>query len=196
MDPNLIHLDWERTFEALTIVVVLAFVVERALALLFESDPLIRHLECRGLKEGIALVVSIAVCWTWKFDAVSMFLLTEQTSIPGYILTGAVVAGGSKASIKLFHDVFNIRSSSSELRYDIRAAAAADRAQAAQEKLSKAQGSVEREKLARETERLAKEAQASAEKVGTEAAKKFATAAKKAATEARKGVTAAPAAGG
>jgi hypothetical protein len=37
MDPNLYHLDWERTLEVLATIIVLAFVVERALSLLFEN---------------------------------------------------------------------------------------------------------------------------------------------------------------
>jgi hypothetical protein len=37
MDPNLFHLDWERTLEALVGIIVLSFLVERACALLFES---------------------------------------------------------------------------------------------------------------------------------------------------------------
>jgi hypothetical protein len=37
VDPNLFHIDWERTLEALVAIVVLSFVVERACAILFES---------------------------------------------------------------------------------------------------------------------------------------------------------------
>lgn len=36
-DPDLFHLDWEHTFEVLAAVFILAFVVERALAPLFEN---------------------------------------------------------------------------------------------------------------------------------------------------------------
>jgi endonuclease G len=162
MDPNLIHVDWERTFEALTMVVILSFVVERFLAIFFESDPFIRHVDRKGVKEAIALAASVGVCAYWKFDAVGMILLTADTTLAGYVVTGALIAGGSKASLKVFHDVLNIRSSSMNLRHDIRAEAAADRALAAQEEAAKAQSTVEREKLALEAERLAKVAQVSA----------------------------------
>ena len=37
MDPNLFHLDWERVSEVLVAIVILAFLLERALAVLFES---------------------------------------------------------------------------------------------------------------------------------------------------------------
>jgi hypothetical protein len=149
MDPNLFHLDWERTFEALTGVVVLSFLVERAMAIVFESrwwigryedvrvarkrpetaevdsskekkekkrqeipppgDPLAA--QRYPVKELFTFIVALAVCWHWDFDVVSIILLGEATSKVGVAVTAAVIAGGSKASIKLFHDVFNIRSS-------------------------------------------------------------------------------------
>lgn len=37
IDPNLFHMDWERTFEVLIVIILLAFIVERALAIIFES---------------------------------------------------------------------------------------------------------------------------------------------------------------
>lgn len=121
MDPNLIHLDWERAGEALALVVVFSFIVERALAIVFENKIWVRNVQVDGLKEIIALVVSIGTCFAWKFDAVGMILLTETTTVPGYLLTGAVIAGGSKASIKLFHDVLGIKSSAYASRHAQRA---------------------------------------------------------------------------
>ena len=44
MDPNLFHLDWERVGEVLTAIVVLSFVLERALAVPFESRLLINKI--------------------------------------------------------------------------------------------------------------------------------------------------------
>lgn len=44
------HVDWERTFEALTVIVILAFVVERALAVLFENRLFIANLDCPGFE--------------------------------------------------------------------------------------------------------------------------------------------------
>ena len=69
MDPNLIHLDWERTFDALMIVIVFAFLVERALAVIFENELYIRNVDRPGLKELLAIALSIAICFIWKFDA-------------------------------------------------------------------------------------------------------------------------------
>jgi hypothetical protein len=119
MDPNLFHLDWERVAEVLTTIAVLSFVLERALAVLFESRFFIKRFETKGVKEWIATAVSIAVCIMWKFDAVSMIVLTDRTTVFGEILSGAVIAGGSKASLKLFHDVMDARSSAHEAAHPI-----------------------------------------------------------------------------
>ena len=133
MDPNLFHIDWERTIEALTGIIILSFLVERACALLFESRWWIAHFEDarvsnfptspkKGaepkllpahqypLKVTIGFILALAVCYFWSFDAISIILLSEKTGFPGIIITALVVAGGSKAAIKLFHDILNIRS--------------------------------------------------------------------------------------
>jgi len=117
MDPNLFHLDWERVGEVLAAIVVLSFVLERALSLIFESKLFIKLFEGRGIKEWIAGVICAAVCIIWKFDALSMIVLTEHTTLFGEIVTGAVIAGGSKASLKLFHDVLDVRSSAHEVAH-------------------------------------------------------------------------------
>jgi len=146
MDPNLFHLDWERTLEALVGIIVLAFLLERALAPLFESRWFIhtfvdRRVPCdreapvedRALHDGdadadgsgrasararsrfplrelLAFVFAAAVCWGLGFDALAIIFLQERVSFIGAVMTGAVVAGGSKASIKLFHDLLNVKS--------------------------------------------------------------------------------------
>ena len=121
MDPNLFHLDYERLFEVLFTIVVLSFFVERGLSVAFESRWFIKMYEAnekwKGLKELIALVVSIAVCAYWKFDALSIVFVSHETMrIPGYLMTGAIVAGGSKASIKFFRDVLGFMSNAEKER--------------------------------------------------------------------------------
>ncbi len=110
MDPNLFHLDWDRTIEVLAAIVVLSFFVERALALLFEHKWFVARFRNRGLKEPISFLVAFVVCNRWSFDAVSMVILSDRVSLAGILLTAGVVAGGSKASVKLFHDVLDVRS--------------------------------------------------------------------------------------
>lgn len=174
MDPNLFHLDWERTFEALVAVIVLSFFVERVCALVFESRWYIRLFEeprvalppddlaalrkapvgardtavaaavevtgdgatavvataqpvARGrlypIKEVVAFALAGVVCLVWDFDAVSMVLLSEHTQIGGKLITAAVIAGGSKASIALFHTLMNVRSNAEKERQALKGAA-------------------------------------------------------------------------
>jgi hypothetical protein len=153
MDPNLFHIDWERTLEALVGIIVLSFLVERAWALLFESRWWISRFEDARvgkpspnggksggtseapagkttkpesqeplpgrkypLKEALGFLLALVICLVWRFDAVSIVLLSEHTNLVGIIVTAAIVAGGSKASIALFHDVLSIRSSAAKER--------------------------------------------------------------------------------
>lgn len=159
MDPNLFHLDWERTIEALVAIIVLAFFVERACALLFESrwyiwrfeDPRVggkptppapagvgeagggeaptpapgatpsdRRTRLWPIKEIVAFVVAVAICLRWRFDAVSMIVLSGRTQLVGELVTAAVIAGGSKASVKLFQDLMGIRSAAALERKKLR----------------------------------------------------------------------------
>lgn len=110
MDPNLFHLDWERLSEVLAVIVVLAILLERALALVFEHRLFVKRLEESGWKMPIALLVALFVCVWWQFDALSMIILRDKTHPVGYLITAAIVAGGSKGSIKLFRDVLGWQS--------------------------------------------------------------------------------------
>jgi hypothetical protein len=118
MDPNLFYLDWERLFEVLVSIVILAFLLERALALLFESRFFIKNLSEKNTKELLALAVGISACWYWDFDALSIIFLKESVTIFGAVLTGAIVAGGSKASVKLFRDVLGFMSNAERERLE------------------------------------------------------------------------------
>lgn len=206
MDPNLFHLDWDRTFEALAAIIALSFLVERVAALLFESKAFVlntkipeegskqasreqaaaslandimrataglpaagqaddaaseaeaavaqevaeltkelstssllwpidqtnparareragqvlddlerrqdrrRRLGSFPIKELGAFILAAVVVVPLHFDAFSIILLAEETSRLGTLGTAAVIAGGSKASIKLFQDVLGARS--------------------------------------------------------------------------------------
>lgn len=111
MDPNLFHLDWDRTFEVLAAIVILAFLLERALALLFENRWWLDRFDDKISKELIAFGLAAVVCWLWKFDALSMIVLTGKTTAVGELISAAAIAGGSKASIKLFRDILDFKSS-------------------------------------------------------------------------------------
>jgi hypothetical protein len=109
MDPNLFRVDWEQLLEVLIAIVVLAFIVERALSIVFEHRYFVPRFGKAGVKEPIAFAVAYFICWRWNFDVLSVLLRAEEMSIIGYAITAAVIAGGSKASIKLFHDVIGAR---------------------------------------------------------------------------------------
>ena len=110
MDPALFRIDWEVLAEVLATIIVLSFFVERALSIVFEHRLFLKSLDEKGLKEPIALVASFMVVRIWNFDALSIVLNSDKTSWLGYLITAAVISGGSKASIKLFHDVLKTRS--------------------------------------------------------------------------------------
>jgi len=116
MNPNLFNLEWGRLLEVLVTIVVLAFLVERALSLLFEHRLYIKHFNQKGFKEPIAFIVSLLVCWFWDFDAIGIVVLAEKTSVIGIVITAAIIAGGSKGSIKLFRDMLDIRSDAERAR--------------------------------------------------------------------------------
>ena len=101
----------ERLFNVLTVIVVASFLIERALALVFENKWLVDRLSNRGLKEPIAFAVSFVVCRHWDFDALSVLFGKPSSQLWGHILTGAIIASGSKASLALFHNVIGAMSS-------------------------------------------------------------------------------------
>jgi len=116
MDPNLFAVDGPRLLEVLLLIIVLAFLIERGLAIFFENRLFVDRLSGRGIKEFVAFGVAFGVCVYWNFDAFSILMPQEETRLLGEALTAAVIAGGSKASIKLFHDLMGVMSSAEKER--------------------------------------------------------------------------------
>jgi hypothetical protein len=110
MEPLLYQLEWDVAIEVLFTIVLLSFFVERALSLVFEHRLYDATFGGTGVTEVIAMVVSVLVVRYCGFDALAVVMRRESNDWFGYIITGAIVAGGSKASIKLFHDLLNVRS--------------------------------------------------------------------------------------
>lgn len=124
MDPLLFGIDGETVAEVLGAIVLLALFVERALSLVFEWRPLVRVLDGRGFKEPIALAAAYSVVAGLDFDALAIMFKNEHNSFWGYLLTAAVVAGGSKGAVKLFRDWFDWKSTAyRQLEQQKRAAA-------------------------------------------------------------------------
>ncbi|MFC1530059.1 hypothetical protein ACFL6R_05015 [Gemmatimonadota bacterium] len=123
MDPNLFHLDWARTAEVLAAVVILSALIERSLSVLFEWRHFIDWNEKttntgtktnKGWKEPIAFAMSLFICIVWDFDAVSMIILSDHTTLLGEIVTAGILAGGSKGSLALFRTYLGIKSTYQE----------------------------------------------------------------------------------
>jgi hypothetical protein len=104
MDPLLFGIKGDVVAEVLGTIVLLSLFIERALAPLFEWRIVLDKIKDKGVKEPIAFGVSLLAIYFYKFDAMAVLFSQESSSWIGYALTAAVVAGGSKGSIKLFRD--------------------------------------------------------------------------------------------
>jgi hypothetical protein len=116
MTSNLFVIDSERLFEVLLSIIALSFLVERALAVLFENRWFVERYTCKGLKEPITVLVAFGVCRLWDFDALSIILGKSKSQLLGHLFTAAIIAGGSKSAVKLFHDVLDTMSSAERER--------------------------------------------------------------------------------
>ncbi len=100
---------YEAVLGALALLVILAMLLERALAVIFEWSVFRDWLKEKGLRVPIALVASYTVCVWGQFDVFSVvFAKTGGYSGAfsfGTFATAAVIAGGSKGAILLFQGV-------------------------------------------------------------------------------------------
>lgn len=116
MNPASFRIDFEVLVEVLIAITVLAFFVERALSLVFEHRLYVASLSDKGLKEPLAFVLSFAIVRYWKLDVLGMLFRADRASVWGYLITAAIIAGGSKASLKLFHDLLKVKSTAEKER--------------------------------------------------------------------------------
>ncbi|MBL8671700.1 MAG: hypothetical protein JNK11_13675 [Alphaproteobacteria bacterium] len=94
----------ESVMVGLALVVVLAMILERALAVLFEWGPIETLLAKRKLRAPIALAAAWGICQSVQFDVLAI-LFARPVGWGGVLVTAAVVAGGSKGAILLFQGV-------------------------------------------------------------------------------------------
>ncbi len=111
MDLSTFSVNYDIAGQALFILVVLSFFIERALSILFEWKPYVKRFKGKGFKEPISLLLSLGVCLIWGFDIIAIMFSMPAPSFLGQVITAAVIAGGSKASIQLFHNILNVKSS-------------------------------------------------------------------------------------
>jgi hypothetical protein len=145
LTPYLFHIDYGRLLETLITIVVFSFFIERALAIVFESRIFIDWSEERtetevirkdaagiektetiparpkkkSVRELISVIVSTGFCFWINFDAITLILQSgNKMTVGGTVLTGMIIAGGSKASIAFFHNLMGVMSSAEKLRKD------------------------------------------------------------------------------
>ena len=99
-----------QVLESLLMVLLLAILLERAFSVLFESYYYVTRLARWRIKELIAFGASLFVCYYWHLDLISVITVTEGPTIPGIVITAAVMTGLTKGSTKLFRDVLAIGS--------------------------------------------------------------------------------------
>lgn len=120
--------------QAMLLLIFASFVVERSLAVVYETDVYIsRFGDKKYLKPTIAILYAAAFVWIVDINLVELINLgaKKPDADIGYhwnslsinvmnvliiLVTGVFVAGGSKASLKLFRDVMNIKSSAETRR--------------------------------------------------------------------------------
>ena len=110
MDPNLFHIDFAIVSEVIISIMLLALMLERALAVIFENRWFMQHFVYRitrardlpdfdpasgmdpdklievqprfgALKELITVTVCLSVCIYWKFDAFSILMPVAQEKV-------------------------------------------------------------------------------------------------------------------
>ena len=114
MDPLLFGMSADVVGEVIGTIVVLSLFVERCLSPIFEWRPILAKIDSKGLKEPVAIIVSLIVVYAYKFDAMAIMFKDEHTSWLGYLITAGVIAGGCKGSLKLFRDYLGWRSKAQE----------------------------------------------------------------------------------
>ena len=110
MDPLLFAINGDLVVEVLTMIVLLSILIERALAIVFEWRPILRKIDEKGVKGPTAFITALVVVGTYKFDALAIIFSEENQSYFGYIITAAIIAGGSKGSMKLFREWMGFKS--------------------------------------------------------------------------------------
>jgi len=111
-------INYDAVLQALVAIVVVAFILERALALLFEWRPFVKRFHKKGVRTPISLLVALALTMTWHFDALSIIFEHPHSLFLGELITAATIAGGSKYAIKLFQDVLNVKSDAAREQLD------------------------------------------------------------------------------
>jgi len=109
--PPILPVNGNEVFTILWVIVVLAFMVERALAVPFEHrawQALERDFHLRGLKELLAVLLAYQIGARTGFDALAL-MFHQPSDLQTRLVTALIIAGGSKGAVKLMQDVLGIK---------------------------------------------------------------------------------------
>jgi hypothetical protein len=122
MIPSNLSPDFFRILTALTKLVVLAMLLERALIIIFDYRWFSNKLSSYGFKTPIAFLVSWTVCSFYRFDVLGALFEGSSVSPMGIFVTAAIVAGGSAGAITLFQGVLRFSKSAQDQMKDVQKA--------------------------------------------------------------------------
>jgi len=111
MADGTIAVNGDEVLKILWIATVLAFMIERALAVIFEHRLWFTardRFHLKGFKEVIAILLAYGLCAWSKFDILALMFHKDSGQL-SLILTALIVAGGSKGAIKLMQDFLGVK---------------------------------------------------------------------------------------
>ena len=103
MQPDFFEADYTQLTEAIFVVVLLSFIIERVLAVVFEHELYKKYLDGKGISAPIAVVLSFFVCRQFHFDLPAIMFKNPQESFLGILLTAMLISGGSKGTMQLMN---------------------------------------------------------------------------------------------
>lgn len=143
-------MSWDAFSQSMLLLILASFVIERSLAVIFETRGYIQRFGMnKHLKPMIAIVYGMVFLAVFDINVAEVIRQSGTVESPsvGYVwssgpsgitrnlliimISGIFIAGGSKASLKLFRDVWGIRSKDEEMRTQEIKTAPADPVQAA-----------------------------------------------------------------
>ncbi|HVZ81836.1 MAG TPA: hypothetical protein VHE12_13700 [bacterium] len=119
MQPDFFEADYGQLTEAIFVVVLLSFVIERVLAVVFEHALYKKYLDGRGLSAPLAVALSFVVCWKFHFDLLAILFKAQAAGGGGTLLTAMLISGGSKGTMALmqyFIQALNLRSAALQIQ--------------------------------------------------------------------------------
>ena len=111
MNQGTVGVNGDEVFKIVWVVTVLAFMIERALAILFEHRLWIRmeeRLHLKGMKELVAIALAYNLSAWASFDAPAL-MFHKESGRYSMLITALVIAGGSKGAVKLMQGYMGIR---------------------------------------------------------------------------------------